>query len=262
MLVRKSAVANFFYPGNPIELKSMLNSFLKEGRDVQLEGKLTGIIAPHAGYIYSGIVAGAAYKQLDKLDKNKKWRFILLGPCHRYPIRTASVGAFDYYETPLGRIKVSDTAKEMAEKLGFIQQADIQEHCLEVQLPFLQMIFEDNFEIIPITLGGINVRFLAEYLKNYMDDNTILIVSTDLSHYYPYDTAIEMDNICNKSIPSLDIEEMIKSGDACGKLGVVTSMIMAKELAWKNTFLDYKNSGDTAGTKDKVVGYGAYAYTK
>lgn len=262
MLIRKPAVANFFYPGNQTELKKMVSSFLEDGQDIEIEGKLTGIIAPHAGYIYSGIVAGASYKQLQKLDKNKKWRFILLGPTHRYPLKTASVCAFDYYETPLGRIKVADIAKEMVEKIGFIEQADYQEHCLEVQLPFLQMIFGDNFEIIPLILGGINVMFLADYLKTFMDDNTILIVSTDLSHYYPYDTAVEFDNVCNKAIPSLDIDEMIKHGDACGKVGIVTSMLMAKDLGWKSTFLDYKNSGDTAGTKDKVVGYGAYAYSK
>jgi AmmeMemoRadiSam system protein B len=260
MLVRKPAVANFFYPGNADELQHSVKMFLENGKDVSINGKITGIIAPHAGYVYSGIVAGASYRQFYSLDTTKKWKIILLGPSHRYPLRGASVCAYDSCATPLGEIKVSDVAKEMAEKIGFIPEADAQEHSLEVQLPFLQMIFKD-FEIIPIVLGQVNVRSLADFVKGYIDDDTLFVISTDLSHYFTYEKAISIDSICNKAIPELDVETMARDGDACGITGVLTSMLMARDLGWKSTFLDYKNSGDTAGPKDRVVGYGAYAYS-
>lgn len=260
MLVRRPAVANMFYPGNAFELEQSVKTFLEKSKDVNVDGKITGIIAPHAGYVYSGIVAGASYKQFTKLDTNKKWKIILLGPSHRYPLRGASVCAYDSCATPLGEIKVSDVAREMAEKLGFIPDADAQEHSLEVQFPFLQMIFKD-FEIIPIVLGQVNVRGLADFVKGYFDQDTLFVISTDLSHYFPYERAVSVDSIANKAIPELDVETMAREGDACGITGVLTSMLMARDLGWKSTFLDYKNSGDTAGTKDRVVGYGAYAYS-
>jgi len=260
MLIRKPAVANFFYPGNAAELEQSVKIFLDNAKDVNVEGKLTGVISPHAGFIYSGIVAGAAYKQFTKLDTNKKWKIIMLGPSHRYPLRGASVCAYDSCATPLGEIKVSSLAKEMAEKIGFIPAADAQEHSLEVQLPFLQVIFKD-FEIIPIVLGNVDVRSVADFVKGYIDDDTLFVISTDLSHFFPYEKAVNVDNICNKAIPELDVETMMHKGDACGITGVLASMLMAKDLGWKSTFLDYKNSGDTAGTKDRVVGYGAYAYS-
>ncbi len=261
MLVRKSAVANFFYPGNASELENSVKNFLANGKDISVPGDIRGIIAPHAGYIYSGIVAGACYKQFEKLE-NKKWKIIMLGPSHRYPLRGASVCAYDYLETPLGEIKVSDIAKEMAEKIGFIPQADEQEHSLEVQFPFLQMVFKNkDFEVIPIVLGHVDVRQLADFLKGYIDENTLFVISTDLSHFFPYDKAVSVDSICNKAIPALDVDTMAREGDACGIVGVLTSMLLAKDLGWKSTFLDYKNSGDTAGPKDRVVGYGAYAYS-
>jgi AmmeMemoRadiSam system protein B len=260
MLVRRPAVANFFYPGNAAELEQSVKMFLQNGKDIEVKGKLTGIIAPHAGYIYSGIVAGSCYKQFTKLDTEKKWKIILLGPSHRYPLRGASVCAYDSCATPLGEIKVSDVAREMAEKIGFIPEADEQEHSLEVQFPFLQMIFK-NFEIIPLVLGQVDVRKLADFVKGYIDDDTLFVISTDLSHYFPYEKAVSVDSIANKAIPALDVDTMAREGDACGITGVLTSMLIARDLGWKNTFLDYKNSGDTAGPKDRVVGYGAYAYS-
>src|SRR6185503_14070447 len=126
----------------------------------------------------------------------------------------------------LGEIKVSDVAKEMAEKIGFIPDADAQEHSLEVQFPFLQMIFKD-FEIIPIVLGQVNVRSLADFVKGYIDDDTLFVISTDLSHYFPYEKAVNVDSIANKAISEIDYETMAREGDACGITGVLTSMLMA-----------------------------------
>lgn len=260
MLIRKPAVANLFYTGNPTELERQVNFFLESSVDVTLEGSLKTLIVPHAGYTYSGIVAGSAYRHLKKLDQNKNWKVILLGPSHKYPLNGATVCAYNKFLTPLGEIKVSDIAQELVKKLGFIPYADSQEHSLEVQLPFLQMSLK-NFELIPIMLGRINVKALADLLKPYMDENTLLVISTDLSHFFTYEKAIEIDSICNKAIPSLDTETMMNDGDACGIYGVLTSMFLAKNFGWKGNFLDYKNSGDTGGDKTRVVGYGAYAFT-
>lgn len=260
MLIKAPEVANFFYSGDPVQLKENVLQYLSDSVTVPVEGKLRGIIAPHAGYIYSGIVAGSCYKLLQNLDQNKKWKVILLGPNHRYPLNGVSVCAYDKMLTPLGEIEVSPIAKEMAKQLGFIPAADKQEHSLEVQLPFLQTVLP-NFELIPMLLGRVNVYQVANYLKPYLDDNTILVISTDLSHFFTYEKAVQVDSICNKAIPSLDIETMAKEGDACGIIGVLSSMIMAKDLGWQGSFIDYKNSGDTAGTKDRVVGYGSYAFS-
>jgi len=261
MLIRKPAFANMFYTGNAKELERQVNSFIDDSIDVPLEGELKGVISPHAGFIYSGIVAGSAFKQIKRMNQNKTKKVIILGPSHRFPLKGVSVCAYDKFLTPLGEIKVSDIAKELASKLGFIEYADSQEHSLEVQLPFLQLSLND-FEIIPIMIGSINVISLANFLKPYIDEDTIFVISTDLSHFFTYEKAIEIDNICNKAIPALDTDTMIKSGDACGIYGVLASMFLAKDLGWKAEFLDYKNSGDTGTDKSRVVGYGAYAYSK
>jgi AmmeMemoRadiSam system protein B len=260
MLVKKAAVADFFYTADSEKLKIEINDFIEKSVDISLKGDLKGLIVPHAGYIYSGIVAGAAYKQLKNNDNGKRKKVIILGPSHRYPLKTVSVCAYDEFETPLGNIKGSNIAKEMSKKLGFIPDADKFEHSLEVQLPFLKMSLKD-FEIIPIVVGHPDIKELSDFLKPYIDEDTYLIISTDLSHFFPYEKAVMIDNETSNSIVSRNINKMVHSGDACGIVGVLTSMFMANDLEWKTQFLDYKNSGDTAGSKDKVVGYGSYAYT-
>ncbi len=260
MLIKKPAVADYFYTANPEMLKNQIEECLNNSVDTEIKGNLKGLIVPHAGYIYSGIVAGAAYKHLRKYKDGQKKKIIILGPSHRYPLRGASVCAYDVFETPLGNIHGSKIAKEMAQKIGFIPEADQFEHSLEVQLPFLQSVLT-NFEIIPIVLGNVNMNELAEFLKPFIDENTFLIVSTDLSHFFEYQKAIYTDNQTSDAILNQDTKKMMETGDACGIIGVLSSMILAKDLKWNTTFLDYKNSGDTAGTKDKVVGYGSYAYS-
>lgn len=259
MLIKKPAVADYFYTADSETLKQQIKDFISESVEVDLKGDLKGIIVPHAGYIYSGIVAGAAYKQLKKHDNGLKKKVIILGPSHRYHLKTVSVCAYDEFITPLGVIKGSPIAKEMAKDLGFIPDADKFEHSLEVQLPFLQMSLKD-FEIIPIVIGHPDIKMFAEFLKKYIDKDTYLVISTDLSHFFPYDKAVIIDNETSDAIINKDINKMVHNGDACGIVGVLTSMFMANDLGWETQFLDYKNSGDTAGTKDKVVGYGSYAY--
>ncbi len=258
---RYPAVAGMFYPEEAQALRASVEQHLANGKvTARFDQPLRAIVAPHAGYIYSGPVAGSAYRQLDQIDKSKHWRILLLGPAHRMPLRGVSVCAFDDYQTPLGRIKVSEASKELAAQLGFIPEADLQEHALEVQLPFLQVQLP-SFEILPIVIGAAPPEQLAEILMPYLDDQTLLVISTDLSHFFSYDKALQTDATANAAIPNLDIETFQATGDACGIVGVLTAMHIARQKGWQGHFLDYQNSGDTAGDRERVVGYGAYAFS-
>ena len=258
---RYPAVTGLFYPDQAAELRQTVEQHLAAGKVTpRFDQPLRAIIAPHAGYIYSGPVAGSAYRQLDQLDKSKHWRIILLGPAHRVPLRGVSVCAFDQYQTPLGTIKVSEAAKELAAQVGFVPEADLQEHALEVQLPFLQVQLP-SFEILPIVIGAAPPDQLAAILAPYLDEQTLLVISTDLSHFFTYEQACATDATANQAIPALDIETLQATGDACGIVGVLTAMHLARQKGWQGHFLDYQNSGDTAGDKSRVVGYGAYAFS-
>lgn len=257
---RYAAVAGAFYPGQTRELQTAVQQYLQESRvQPAASAPIKALIVPHAGYIYSGPIAGTAYRQLDSIDKDKHWKILLIGPAHRYPVRGVSVCAFDQYQTPLGMIPVSDTAKDMARQLGFIPQADLQEHSLEVQLPFLQMQLK-SFELIPIVIGNAPPEQLAAFLKPYLDDDTLLMISTDLSHFFDYDKAVATDTLTNQAIAKMDLRTLQQKGDACGIVGVMTGIHLAQALGWHVEQLDYRNSGDTAGPKDRVVGYGAFSF--
>ena len=258
--VRYPAVAGAFYPNEPTQLREMVESYLAHSRVLPAANShLRALIAPHAGYIYSGPVAGTCYRQLDGLDKDRHWKILLLGPAHRYPVRGVSVCAYDSFVTPLGSVKVSPLAQVLAKQLGFVPAADVQEHSLEVQLPFLQVQLP-HFEIIPLVIGSAPPDQLAGILLPFLDTETLLVISTDLSHYFSYDEAVATDSIANAAIPALDLATMASKGDACGIVGVMTCMHIAKQLNWQGELLDYRNSGDTAGPKDRVVGYGAYSF--
>ncbi|MGV3523645.1 MAG: AmmeMemoRadiSam system protein B [Candidatus Sericytochromatia bacterium] len=259
-MIRPAAVAGLFYPAEAEVLRSQIAQYLAQSAALsEPETRLRALVVPHAGYIYSGPVAGTAYRQLECLDQQQHWKILLLGPAHRVPLRGVSVGAFSAYQTPLGQVAVSPLARDMASKLGFVPEADWQEHSLEVQLPFLQQQLA-SFEIIPIVVGAAQPETLAEFLKAYLDDTTLLVISTDLSHYLTYDQAVATDAVANQAIPAADIETLRQKGDACGLTGVLTLLYLARTLGWKGRFLDYRNSGDTAGSKDRVVGYGAYSF--
>lgn len=257
---RYPAVAGMFYPAEAEALRQQVQAHLAAATLQSAKQPLKALIAPHAGYIYSGPVAGSAYRQLDALDKNKHWKVFLLGPCHRVPLRGASVCAFDQYQTPLGSIPVSPVAKTLAQQLGFVPEADLQEHALEVQLPFLQLQLP-SFELIPIVIGQAPPAALAAVLAPLLDEDSLLVISTDLSHYLSYEEACKVDAVANQAIPALDMVRLQHQGSACGMVGVLTLMHLAQTSGWRGQLLDYRNSGDTAGPRDRVVGYGAYAFT-
>jgi len=259
MSEREPAVAGTFYPGNEKELEKMVEKFL-DTESTKLDGELKGIIVPHAGYTYSGIVAGKAFSLLRELDQSRKWRVVLLGPSHTVGFNGASISKEEKWLTPLGEVRVEDCSKYLSEIIVDFPASHLQEHSLEVQLPFLQKTLE-NFVLLPLAIGQVEPKELALELEKMLGENTLIVVSSDLSHYYPDKTAKEIDAVCNEGIPSLDVDSLVDC-EACGKIGILSLMHLAKKLGWKGHFIDYKTSGDISGNKSQVVGYGAYAFTK
>jgi len=263
--IRAMAVAGGFYPSDPDELSRMIDKFLKDAKDAEIGGKLRGLVVPHAGYIYSGPVAAYGYRLLKRF-KDGYDRVLMLGPSHYAGFSGACEAGFDGWQTPFGVVKVA-SIRSMVEKehkglINVYPQAHAQEHCLEVQLPFLQKAFglDSKIEAIPILCGDVEPGMLASALSPAVDERTLVIASSDLSHYLPYQQAVSIDNVANKAVPALDINSFEQLGDACGKTGILTLMHIAKRKGWAGKMLDYRNSGDTCGDKSAVVGYGCYAF--
>ncbi|BAL81097.1 AmmeMemoRadiSam system protein B [Caldisericum exile] len=254
MKIRDTAVAGAFYPEDREELKSMIRRFV-ESAPLEDTDNIKAIIAPHAGYIYSGPIAGYSYKQLTNIDYLKNIKVIIIAPSHYAYFHGASVGLFDAYKTPLGFVNVSKDAQKLLqlEEFHFILDAHLEEHSIEVQLPFLQYTLS-HFEIVPILYSEISEESLLRGILSIFDENTILVVSTDLSHYYPYDIAIKKDSHCIKAVQELNKKHILNC-EACGKTGIATVIDFAKANNLKSKVLKYATSGDTAGPKTQVVGY-------
>jgi len=260
MSVRAPSVAGTFYPGDSKELKRMIDKFLEEAEDVKIEGELKGLVEPHAGYVYSGLTAAYGYKLLSK-NSEKINKVFLAGPSHQVPFSGAAESGFEFWETPLGKVKIG-SVKEKAKKKDLFPvypQVHAPEHCLEVQVPFLQTVLKD-FTLYPLLISDANPEKIANEIAEQFDENSIFIASSDLSHYQSYDIAKKIDSTANEAVPSLDFKKFEAKGDACGKGAILVLMHLAKKLKWKGKLLDYRTSGDTAGEKDAVVGYGCYAF--
>lgn len=269
--VRKPAVAGAFYPADREKLQESVNSFLEEADGEPLEGEIAGLISPHAGYVYSGPVAAHAYRQLRGRNYDT---VVLIGPCHRgKPFTGVSVGDYEAYETPLGRVPVD---RELAQELmnaddliRFLPDRHAGEHSLEVQLPFLQTVLED-FKILPVLTGDFSLntcRTVAKLLGQVTKDrNVLFIASTDLSHYLPYEEAVALDRqtvgaIVKGRARPLYYGLLNQNYSMCGRTAVVMLlMTLAERGPFEARLLKYANSGDTAGTKDRVVGYAAVAF--
>lgn len=248
-----------FYPAEPEVLREMVNRFIGEASDFHLSD-LKAIICPHAGYIYSGPTAGFAYRQMAGRDIPQT--LFLVGPAH-YGYVGASAGDYDSFLTPLGEIPVNRPIVKALEEAGlsFEEEAHRPEHSLEVQLPFLQAVAPD-FSIVPILVGGMGAHKLGNILDPYfLRSDVFFVISSDLSHYLPYEEAVRTDQKSLRIIESLNLNEA-SSIDACGKTGIEMMMILADRHGYKIKLLDYRNSGDTAGDKSAVVGYGALAVYK
>lgn len=256
--LRKPCVAGMFYPAQPHELNEMLNELLNQAQDTSLPSP-KAIIAPHAGYIYSGGIAAKLYSMLQK-DRGSINKVVLLGPAHRCLVKGIATTQVDLFATPLGEIEVDHLAINEAAKLSCVdvlEQAYQNEHCLEVQLPFLQTVLH-QFKIAPFIVGDSSPKEVAQLIELlWGDEKTLIVISSDLSHYHDYETAQKLDAATTQAIVDLK-PELIKPGDACGRLPIQGLLLAAKNKSLKVHKLDTCNSGDTAGDKSKVVGYGAY----
>jgi len=252
-MTRKPAAAGMFYPKNPEQLRNQVQEFLQQAELIDTHGKLKALIVPHAGYPYSGQVAAQGYKLLESYSFKK---VILLGPSHYQAFHGASIANEDF-ETPLGKVKMGNIQSWLKDDLiQIFPEAHQQEHSLEVQLPFLQETLGE-FELYALVLGTVSEEKLAKFLATKIDDDTLVIVSSDLSHYLEYNKAVMKDNDTISKILNDDAGQL----DACGKVGIKVLMHLAQLKGWQPQLLDYRNSGDTAGDKARVVGYAAIAYT-
>lgn len=254
---RQPAVAGSFYPANPQQLHSMLTQYLNDAETDEKVPK--AIIAPHAGYIYSGPIAATAYARLKKA-RDRITRVVLIGPSHRVAFRGLAVSRAETFTTPLGRILVDQEAVEAIVQLPFveyIEQAHTHEHSLEVHLPFLQEMLGD-FKIVPIVAGDASPEQVSQVLAAlWGGDETLIVISSDLSHYHAYATAQQLDKATSLAIENLQYEELAPES-ACGKVPVSGLLKLAREKSLSVKTIDLRNSGDTAGDRDSVVGYGAY----
>ena len=283
-VVRPATQADRFYDGNAGRLSQEVDSFLALHRGSTQYNNVAALIVPHAGYYYSGNVAASAYMTLPT-DKPYK-RIFLLGPSHHEWLDGASVNTeADYYATPLGNVKVdSETARRLAATdsvFTYRPEAHDREHCLEVQLPFLQRRFGDVPPIIPIIISTNDfnkLKRMAEVLKPYLTDENLFIVSSDFSHYPSYEDACKVDAKTGKAVESGDVEEFIatinanaRSGirnlatSACGELAIVTLMLMLDHspVTYEVKHLMYQNSGDIDDhDHSRVVGYHSFAFLR
>ena len=218
------------------------------------------IIVPHAGYVYSGSIAASAYKQLQQ-NANIIKHVILLGPNHRVPLNGIASTSATHFATPLGTVPVDQLAIKELETLPQVHCVDAaheQEHSLEVHLPFLQVLLND-FTIVPLVVGECSAAEVAEVLQTvWGGSETLIIVSSDLSHYHDYQTARHMDKQTSLAIEQLKPENIGHDG-ACGRNSINGLLTLARNMRLHVTTLDVRNSGDTAGDKSRVVGYGAYS---
>jgi AmmeMemoRadiSam system protein B len=254
--VRQPAVVGRFYPADPQRLTRDIDGYLAAVPAAPLTG-LRALVAPHAGYRFSGPVAAVAYRQLQGRAIDTVY---VLAPSHHVPFAGVSIPDVDAYRTPLGLCRLAPEASTLRELSPFtsLPEAHTSEHSLEVQLPFLQRVVGE-FGLVPLLFGKVDPRAVAEVLAPRLGPGTIVIASSDLSHYHSDATARALDRATTQAIEQLDVAA-VAQGEACGKLPVLTVVHLARQLGWKAKVLDLRNSGDTAGNQDRVVGYAAIAF--
>jgi hypothetical protein len=259
-------VAGAFYPADPTELKTAVSGYLaaaaaQDRAEIAHPTAPKAIIAPHAGYVYSGPIAASVYAHIAQLRARVE-RVVLMGPSHRVPLRGLGASSADAFATPLGDVPVDREAIERVLHLPQVQVLDAahaREHSLEVQLPFLQTVL-DRFDLVPFAVGDASAEEVAEVLEAlWGGPETLIVVSSDLSHYYDYDTARRLDRETTQAIEELRPEGLGRES-ACGRIPTRGLLVAARRHGLSARTLDLRNSGDTAGSRDEVVGYGAYVF--
>lgn len=259
--IRTPAVAGLFYPADPCELRDQVRYLLDQVEPSSIQFLPKAIIAPHAGYLYSGPIAASVYARLQPL-RGVVTRVVLLGPSHRVGFRGLAASAATAFATPLGQIPVDQKALTLAREfpdISVLEQAHAREHSLEVHLPFLQEVFGD-FELMPLVVGEARPQQVGTALEAFWGGpETLIVISSDLSHYLEYQRAQQIDQATSQAIEALRFEE-IGYEQACGRNPINGLLWLARNKRLHAETIDLRNSGDTAGSRDQVVGYGAYAF--
>ncbi|BBI99677.1 hypothetical protein FGKAn22_13700 [Ferrigenium kumadai] len=258
--VRQPAVAGMFYPADPRQLAHDVQQLLAEAPPHELIPK--ALIVPHAGYIYSGAIAATAYATLRPAAAHIR-RVVLLGPTHRVAVFGLALPGADAFDTPLGRIELdTEAARAIADLPQVTVSADAHalEHSLEVQLPFLQRVL-GKFRLLPLAVGMATPEEVAEVLeKLWGGEETLIVISSDLSHFLPYAAARHVDEETVQTI--LKLGPPIDHEQACGGTPINGLIVAARRHRLTPHLLDLRNSGDTAGSQDRVVGYASIAFTE
>jgi hypothetical protein len=257
--------AGKFYPESPSELSETIRGLSQKADEtaIQIPEKksLKALILPHAGYIYSGWTAAHAHSVLKNIQYE---RVIVMGPDHRIGFSNATISDVSFYRTPLGSIKLHDDSVQLRSRSGLFRSvpaSDSIEHSIEVVLPFLQYSLKD-FKLIPIVFGRPDdVRSMVDIIAEKIDSKTLLVASSDLSHFLSYDKAVERDKETIRMILKLEGNKLqSRENAACGVIPISVVTSLADRFKWEPRLLHYSNSGDTAGSKDRVVGYAAIAF--
>lgn len=257
-MLRPAAVAGLFYPADRVRLAADVDALLARARCPAGAVLPKALIVPHAGYVYSGSIAATAYARL-RPARDTIRRVVLLGPVHRVPVRGLALPAATQFETPLGPVAVDASALAAIRHLPQVVQsaaAHAEEHSLEVHLPFLQRLFAD-FTIVPLAVGDATREEVAEVIDRlWGGPETLIVISSDLSHYLPYDDARRLDAETASRI--VDLRSDIGHESACGGTPVNGMLLTAHRRGLAVELVDLRNSGDTAGSRDRVVGYGSF----
>ena len=261
--IRSAVFAGRFYPGDAETLRDTIRSLVEQAHcdaPEPVQGrKLRALILPHAGYAYSGAIAAKAHCVLTDTRFDK---VILMGPDHQVGFGGGAVSDVDAYATPLGRIALHPDAVGLRQRSALFTAnplSDSREHCLEVILPFLQFTLPD-FRLVPIVLGPADHFRVAAALQPHIDDRTLVVVSADLSHYLTYDQAVRRDTATIAAIVTGDTTLLAEPNRTCGIHPITVLLHLARAMDWKAFLLGYANSGDTAGDRNRVVGYAAIAF--
>jgi AmmeMemoRadiSam system protein B len=263
--LRPPAVAGEFYPADRSQLRRVIAAYLRAVQAPPL-ATVRAVIAPHAGYLCSGVVAAHSFKALAALAQATPYTVYLLGPAHGQPVNGVGLANAATFVTPLGCVPVAqpdvDRLLALGEPYHLANSAHALEHCLEVELPFLQTVLS-TFSIVPLLVdeSADPARVGADLASLVAADSRMLIVvSSDLSHYAPYAQARTQDQRFLQAVVAND-RQRVATGQACGLIPILVLMEVVARLGWQAHLLAYSNSGDTCGSKAAVVGYGAVAYT-
>ena len=258
--IRRAAVAGSFYPAAAAELQRQIDATLRSARTAAIAPVPKALIVPHAGYIYSGPIAAAGYARLAPA-RERITRVVLLGPSHFVGFRGLAANSADGWQTPLGMVPIDRPVVDRlieARLIGVLDAAHAREHSLEVQIPFLQKVLGE-FSLVPIVAGDASPEAVTAVLDTlWGGSETLIVISTDLSHHLDYRSCKEIDLRTADAIERFDTSAL-GSDSACGRVPIRGLLVAAKRRGMSITRLDLRNSGDTAGPRDRVVGYGSWA---